>query len=56
MNWKKIGLVALVAFIVYFLVRSPVESAMAVKNVGLVVGRFANTLATSIATFFTTLF
>lgn len=56
MNWKKLGIIALVSFLVYFLVRSPVESANAVKTLGIQIGRFANTLASSVTTFLTTLF
>ena len=56
MNWKKIGLVALAAFLIYFLVVSPVESANAIKTMARTVGDFAHAAATSFTTFLSTLF
>lgn len=56
MNWKKIGLVALGAFLIYFLVVSPVESANAVKAVANIIADFAHDAATSMTTFLRTLF
>lgn len=56
MNWKRLGILALVAFVVYFLVRSPVESATAVRNVASEIGDLANLIAVSLTTFLRTLF
>ena len=56
MNWKKIAMIAIAAFLVYFLVRSPVESATTVKSIAVSVGGFANRLATALTTFLQTLF
>ena len=56
MDWKRLGGLVLVAFLVYFVVRSPVESANAVKGVATQVGHFANALAVSLTTFLRTLF
>ena len=56
MSTKKILLVALVAFAIYFLVRSPVESATAVNSVSDWVGQTASDLAASLTTFLQTLF
>lgn len=44
------------AFMIYFVVRSPVESANAVKGVAQQIGDFANALVVSITTFLRTLF
>jgi len=56
MNWKKVGTGLLVAFLAYFVIKSPVESATAVRNVFVSAGRFANTAAVALTTFLQTLF
>ena len=56
MNWKRIGSILLVAFLAYFLIKSPVESANAVRNVFISAGRLANTTAVALTTFLQTLF
>lgn len=56
MNWKKIGTVALVAFLIYFVVRSPVESATTVRGIVTSLGQFANSIAVALTTFLQTLF
>jgi len=56
MNWKRIGGIALVAFLLYFLVKSPVESAVTVKNLAAQIADIAEALATSLTTFLRTLF
>lgn len=56
MNWKKLGIVAGVAFLIYFVVRSPVESANAVKNAAVQMGELANLIAVSLTTFLRALF
>jgi len=56
MNWKKIGLALFVAFLIYFVVRSPVESADVVRDVFTAIGRFLSTLASSLTTFLQALF
>jgi hypothetical protein len=55
-NWRKIGAIALVAFIIFFVVRSPVESADVVKTVASAIASFANDAAVSMTTFLRTLF
>lgn len=56
MSTKKLLVVALVAFAIYFLVRSPVESATAVNSVSDWVGKTASAIASSLTTFLQTLF
>lgn len=56
MNWKKIGTIALVAFLIYFVVKSPVESASAIRNVAGEIADFANAAAASLTTFVSALF
>jgi hypothetical protein len=55
-NWKKLISIALVIFALYFMVRSPVESATFVRHVAYTVGDVANAAATSLSTFLGTLF
>ncbi len=47
---------AIVAFLLYFLVRSPIESAHAIRNVTTAIAHFANALVVSLTTFFRALF
>jgi hypothetical protein len=54
-NWKKLISISLVIFALYFLVRSPVESATFVRSVAYTVGDIANAAATSLTTFIRTL-
>jgi hypothetical protein len=56
MKWKKIGLIVLALFLIYFVVIAPVESAEALKTVGGWISRSARDAATSLATFLRTLF
>ena len=56
MNWKKLGIGLLIAFLVYFVVRSPVESATVTKNIFTAIGHFFSTLAVALTTFLQTLF
>lgn len=56
MNWKKLGTIALVVFLVYFVVKSPVESANAIRNVAGQIADFANAAASSLTTFIGALF
>jgi hypothetical protein len=54
-NWKKLISISLVVFALYFLVRSPVESATFVRSVANTIGDVANAAATSLTTFIRTL-
>jgi hypothetical protein len=56
MGWKRLVGIALIAFAIYFVVRSPVESATAIKDVSSGVQTAARSLATSLTTFLQTLF
>ena len=56
MNWKRAGLIVLAAFLVYFIVRSPVESANVVRNIASSIGQMANAIAVSLTTFLQNLF
>lgn len=56
MNWKRIGVLSLVAFLVYFIVRAPVESADVVHNIVTSTGHFLNSLAVALTTFLQALF
>jgi hypothetical protein len=56
MPWRRLLAITLVIFALYFLVRSPVESATFVRNLADTIGNIANALATSLTTFLRTLF
>lgn len=56
MNWKRVGGILLGAFVVYFVVRAPVESANVVRGMFSASGRFLNSVAVALTTFLQTLF
>lgn len=55
-RWKKAGGIVLLLFLAYFVVRSPVESANAVRNIASQIASLANTIAVSLTTFIRQLF
>jgi hypothetical protein len=56
MHWRRLISIALTLFALYFLIRSPVESATFVRQVATTIGDVANAAATSLTTFLRTLF
>lgn len=55
-HMKRLLFFSIIAFILYFLVVSPIESANVIKNVWNAIGTFFEALAVGLTTFFRALF